>query len=170
VLFEQLEIIRRTSIASPILGVNMGGFSVVLLVLFFMTLMMGIVLMGITAGLLGAGGMIASSYATKKDNRTLLLLSFGMLLLFGVGCVLTIAALMSGIIGCAFAFAGMLVGIAIIICAILGIVFSKKVVEKKVVQVLLYILYSVGIIAGILILLADLGLLWLLTQIIPSTL
>jgi hypothetical protein len=123
-------------------------------------LIIGVIFVGVIAGLIGMGGMIASSYATKQDNRTLILLSFGMILLFGIGCILAMVTLLAGMGG--LTFLGMVIGISNAACAICGIVFSKRVVKKQVVQILLYVLFCVGILAGVAIVLANLGMLWLL--------
>ena len=122
-----------------------------------------VVLVGIAAGLIGVGGMAAASYATKKNNRTLILLAFGMLLLFGAGCILAVAAFLLGIIW--LSVLGILVGLSTIACAVVGIVFSKKVVEKKAFQILFYVLFCIGVLAGAVVSLVMLGLFWMSLQL-----
>jgi hypothetical protein len=131
-------------------------------------LVITIALIGIGAGLVGAGGMAASAYAKKKENRVLVLLAFGMILLFGIGWVLALAS---------FIFAefwlsilSVFAGLSTIACAIVGIVFSKKVIArreitKKVIRVLLYVLFCIGILAGAVVVIAMLGLLWMFVQL-----
>jgi len=122
---------------------------IAIVVIFFM-IMITIAIIGISAGIIGAGGIVASRFVSSKETKQLMLYAFIMLLLFGIDCIIGIVILFTQTFW--LIWIGILIAILVIASAIAGIRLCAATVQRKALRILLYVLFSLGITAGAVIL------------------
>ena len=118
---------------------------IVIVVLFFI-IMITIAIIGISAGIIGAGGIAASRFVSSKQIKKLMFYMFVMLFLFGGNCI--IGLIISFTQTFWLIWIGIIFGILVIASAIAGICSTAATVRRKALRILLYVLFSLGITGG----------------------